>query len=106
MIRRPPRSTLFPYTTLRRSAGIPRHPELRRRRRLRLHHVDEGSGDTVLCFHGEPTWSFLYRHIVDGLVAAGNRVVCPDMVGFGRSDKPTDERWYTYDRHAPRASRS
>jgi haloalkane dehalogenase len=66
---------------------------------LRLHHLDEGSGPTVLCFHGEPSWSYLYRHMLDGLVAAGHRVVCPDMVGFGRSDKPTDEGWYTYDRH-------
>ena len=66
---------------------------------LRLHHLDEGSGPTVLCFHGEPSWSYLYRHMLDVLVAAGNRVVCPDMAGFGRSDKPTDEDWYTYDRH-------
>jgi haloalkane dehalogenase len=66
---------------------------------LRLHHLDEGSGPTVLCFHGEPSWSYLYRHMLDALVAAGNRVVCPDMAGFGRSDKPTDEDWYTYDRH-------
>jgi haloalkane dehalogenase len=66
---------------------------------LRLHHLDEGSGDTVVCFHGEPSWGFLYRHVVGSLVDAGHRVVCPDMVGFGRSDKPIDERWYTYDRH-------
>jgi haloalkane dehalogenase len=66
---------------------------------LRLHHLDEGDGPTVLCFHDEPSWSYLYRHMLDGLVAAGHRVVCPDMVGFGRSDKPTDEGWYTYDRH-------
>jgi haloalkane dehalogenase len=66
---------------------------------LRLHHLDDGSGPTVLCFHGEPSWSYLYRHMLGGLVAAGHRVVCPDMVGFGRSDKPTDEGWYTYDRH-------
>jgi haloalkane dehalogenase len=66
---------------------------------LRLHHLDEGSGPTVLCFHGEPTWSYLYRNMLDALVPAGQRVVCPDLVGFGRSDKPTDERWYTYDRH-------
>ncbi len=66
---------------------------------LRLHHVDEGSGPTVLCFHGEPDWSYLYRHMIAGLVAAGHRVVCPDLVGFGRSDKPTDQAWYTYERH-------
>lgn len=66
---------------------------------MRLHHLDEGSGPTVLCFHGEPDWSYLYRHMLDLLVASGHRVVCPDLVGFGKSDKPTDQSWYTYDRH-------
>ena len=66
---------------------------------LRLHHIDEGEGQTVLCFHGEPTWAYLYRHMLDRLVGAGHRVVCPDYAGFGRSDKPTDKGWYTYDRH-------
>jgi len=66
---------------------------------LRLHHVDEGEGPTVLCFHGEPTWAYLYRHMLARLVGAGHRVVCPDFAGFGRSDKPTDRGWYTYDRH-------
>ena len=66
---------------------------------LRLHHLDEGSGPTVLCLHGEPSWSYLYRHMVDDLVSAGHRVVCPDLVGFGRSDKPLDLGWYSYDRH-------
>ena len=66
---------------------------------LRLHHLDEGSGPTVLCFHGEPDWSYLYRHMLDALVASGQRVVVPDLVGFGKSDKPTDQDWYTYERH-------
>jgi haloalkane dehalogenase len=66
---------------------------------MRLHHLDEGEGQPVLCFHGEPSWSFLYRKMLDLLVADGKRVVCPDLVGFGRSDKPTDQQWYTYDRH-------
>jgi haloalkane dehalogenase len=66
---------------------------------LRLHHVDEGSGQTVLCFHGEPSWAYLYRHMLERLVETGHRVVCPDLVGFGRSDKPTDQGWYTYERH-------
>ena len=66
---------------------------------LRLHHLDEGAGPTVLCFHGEPSWSYLYRRMLDDLVATGHRVVCPDLVGFGRSDKPTDPAWYTYERH-------
>jgi haloalkane dehalogenase len=71
---------------------------------LRLHYVDEGSGDPVVCFHGEPTWAFLYRKLVPPLVAAGRRVVCPDYPGFGRSDKPTDRRWYSYERHVEHVS--
>jgi haloalkane dehalogenase len=68
---------------------------------LRLHYVDEGprDGTPIVCFHGEPSWAFLYRKMVPPLVAAGHRVVCPDYAGFGRSDKPTDRGWYTYDRH-------
>ena len=66
---------------------------------VRVHHVDEGSGPAVVCFHGEPSWGYLYRHMLEVLVGAGHRVVCPDMVGFGRSDKPTDRGWYSYDRH-------
>jgi haloalkane dehalogenase len=66
---------------------------------LRLHHLDEGDGDTIVCFHGEPTWSYLYRKMIPPLVAAGHRVICPDYAGFGRSDKPTEREWYTYDRH-------
>jgi haloalkane dehalogenase len=66
---------------------------------LRLHYVDEGRGDPVVCFHGEPTWAYLYRRMLPPLVEAGRRVICPDYPGFGRSDKPTDRRWYSYDRH-------
>lgn len=66
---------------------------------LRLHWVDEGEGEPIVCFHGEPTWSFLYRKMVPPLVQGGYRVICPDYAGFGRSDKPTDRDWYSYDRH-------
>ena len=66
---------------------------------LRLHWVDEGEGDPIVCFHGEPTWAYLYRKMLPPLVAGGRRVICPDYAGFGRSDKPTDRGWYTYDRH-------
>ena len=66
---------------------------------LRLHYVDEGAGDPVVCFHGEPTWAYLYRKMLPVLTGAGMRVVCPDYPGFGRSDKPTDRRWYSYERH-------
>ena len=68
---------------------------------LRLHHLDEGppEADPVLCLHGEPSWSYLYRHMVGPLTAAGHRVVAPDLVGFGRSDKPAARTDYTYLRH-------
>jgi haloalkane dehalogenase len=66
---------------------------------LRLHYVDQGSGRPIVCFHGEPTWAYLYRKMAPPLVAAGHRVICPDYAGFGRSDKPTERGWYSYDRH-------
>lgn len=66
---------------------------------LRLAHLDEGDGPPVVFFHGEPTWSFLWRHVIPPVVGAGFRAVAPDMAGFGRSDKPVDVDWYTYDRH-------
>jgi haloalkane dehalogenase len=63
-----------------------------------MHYVDEGGGDPVLLLHGEPTWSFLWRKLIPPL-AERSRVVAPDLIGFGRSDKPTDVAWYSYDRH-------
>ena len=68
---------------------------------LRVHHLDEGPSDAtpVLLMHGEPSWSFLYRHMIPTLVDAGHRVIAPDLVGFGRSDKPTEQSDYTYARH-------
>lgn len=68
---------------------------------LRVHYLDEGPADAapVLLMHGEPSWSFLYRHMIPVLVAAGHRVIAPDLVGFGRSDKPTEQSDYTYARH-------
>ena len=66
---------------------------------LRLAHVDEGDGPPVLFFHGEPTWSFLWRKVIPPVRDAGFRCIAPDLPGFGRSDKPTDIEWYTYDRH-------
>ncbi len=68
---------------------------------LRVHYVDEGPRDAapVLLMHGEPTWSFLYRHMIPLLVAAGHRAVAPDLIGFGRSDKPARRDDYSYQRH-------
>jgi haloalkane dehalogenase len=70
--------------------------------RLRVHYLDEGPADaaeTVLLLHGEPSWSFLYRKMIPPLTAAGHRCVAPDLVGFGRSDKPSPRSEYTYQRH-------
>jgi haloalkane dehalogenase len=68
---------------------------------LRVHHLDEGPRDAppVLLLHGEPSWSYLYRQMIPVLTAAGLRCIAPDLVGFGRSDKPTEPRDYTYARH-------
>lgn len=73
--------------------------------RIRVHYVDERPPDgrepteVVLMLHGEPSWSFLYRHMIPPLVDAGHRCVAPDLPGFGRSDKPTPRAEYTYQRH-------
>ena len=72
---------------------------------LRMHYVDEGPGKPVVCFHGEPTWVYLYRKVARPLLDAGHRFVAVDMPGFGRSDKPTDRGWYTYDRHTEYVTR-
>jgi haloalkane dehalogenase len=68
---------------------------------LRVHYLDQGPAEAapVLLLHGEPSWSFLYWHMIPPLVAAGHRVVVPDLVGFGRSDKPTATTDYSYARH-------
>ena len=81
----------------------PRYTEVRQDdTALRIAHVDTGSRDaatTVLCMHGEPSWSYLYRKMIPVFVAAGHRVIAPDLIGFGRSDKPTERTDYTYERH-------
>ena len=66
---------------------------------LRLHYVDEGDGPPVWFMHGEPTWSYLYRKVIPPVRDAGFRCIAPDLPGFGRSDKPTDIGWYSYDAH-------
>jgi haloalkane dehalogenase len=66
---------------------------------IRLAYVDAGSGPAVLLLHGEPTWSFLWRKVMPPLMTAGFRCIVPDLPGFGRSDKPVDDSWYSYDRH-------
>jgi haloalkane dehalogenase len=66
---------------------------------LRLAHLDEGAGSPVVFLHGEPTWSFLWRKVIPPVRDAGFRCIAPDLAGFGRSDKPVDIDWYSYDRH-------
>ncbi|MCX7171992.1 MAG: haloalkane dehalogenase [Proteobacteria bacterium] len=69
---------------------------------LRLHYLDEGPPDSeqvFLCLHGQPTWSYLYRKMIPHFVASGGRVVAPDLFGFGKSDKPAGEAFYTFSRH-------
>lgn len=79
------------YATITDADGTP----------LRLHYVDEGPRDApvVLLMHGEPSWAYLYRKMIAGLVARGYRVVAPDLIGFGRSDKPAARTDYTFERH-------
>jgi haloalkane dehalogenase len=66
---------------------------------LRLAHLDEGDGAPVVFIHGEPTWSFLWRKVLPAVRDAGFRCLAPDLAGFGRSDKPTDVDFYSYDVH-------
>ena len=79
-------------------AWTPRYLEWRG---LRIHYVDEGPRDArvLLALHGEPTWSYLYRRMIPPFLAAGWRVVAPDFVGFGRSDKPDEDAFYTFEMH-------
>lgn len=85
-----------------RFAGLPDfpwEPRYLQWQGLRLARIDEGEGTPVVLFHGEPTWSFLYRKVIPPLLEAGHRCIAPDLPGFGRSDKPTEVDWYSYDRH-------
>jgi haloalkane dehalogenase len=86
-----------------RFAELPEFPFEARYRQLdglRLAHIDEGEGAPVVFIHGEPTWSFLWRKVVPPVLEEGFRCIAPDHAGFGRSDKPTDLGWYSYDRHS------
>jgi len=66
---------------------------------LRMHYLDEGDGPIVVLMHGEPSWCFLYRKMIPGLVARGFRCIAPDLIGFGRSDKLADRSAYSYAGH-------
>jgi len=83
-------------------AIAPRYLELPGFDGLRMHYAEAGPPDAeqvFLCLHGEPTWSYLYRRMIPVFTAAGHRAVAPDLFGFGRSDKPVDDAWYTFERH-------
>lgn len=92
-----------------RFAGLPGYPfaphyveDLPGFAGLRMHYLDEGpgtSGQTFLCLHGQPSWSYLYRRMIPLFTDSGGRVVAPDLFGFGRSDKPADDAAYTYHFH-------
>src|SRR4051795_11859678 len=71
---------------------------------LRMAYVDEGEGPPVVFWHGEPTWSYLWRKVIPPVRDAGFRCIAPDLVGFGRSDKPIDLDWYSYDKHCSMAA--
>jgi haloalkane dehalogenase len=79
--------------------GFDLQPRYREAGNLRLAHVEDGEGAPVVFLHGEPTWSFLWRKVIPPVRDAGFRCVAPDLAGFGRSDKPTDQSWYSFDRH-------
>ena len=81
--------TDFPYT--------PKYCEVSEG--LQMHYIAEGEGPEVLLLHGEPSWAYLYRKMIPGLVAAGLRVIVPDLIGFGKSDKPSEQSDYTYAKH-------
>jgi len=88
-------------------AGLPDFPfesQYREFDGLRLAHLDVGSGPPVIFFHGEPTWSFLWRKVIPPVRDAGYRCIAPDLPGFGRSDKPIEFEWYSYDRHVAAVS--
>jgi haloalkane dehalogenase len=85
----------YPFAPHYLEVAVPGTPE------LRLHSVDEGPKDAapILLLHGEPTWSYLYRKFVPPLTKAGHRVLAPDLIGFGKSDKPAERDDYSYERH-------
>jgi haloalkane dehalogenase len=88
-----------PEESLQGLPDFPFEPHYEEIEELRIAYLDEGEGRPVVFFHGEPTWSFLWRKVIPPVRDAGYRCIAPDYAGFGRSDKPTALDWYTYDRH-------
>jgi pimeloyl-ACP methyl ester carboxylesterase len=77
----------------------PYSPRFARVNGWRMHYIDEGEGDPVVLLHGNPTWGFLYRDVIDPLIRSGRRVIVPDMIGFGLSEKPSREQAHSLDGH-------
>lgn len=78
--------------------GWPYEPKYLEVEDTRMHYVDEGKGEIILCLHGEPSWAYLYRKMIP-ILSKNYRVICPDLIGFGRSDKYADKKEYTFDMH-------
>jgi haloalkane dehalogenase len=93
-----PSALRTPETRFAILPGFPYLPRYVQIDDTRMHYIDEGRGDPILCLHGEPTWSYLYRKLIPTLVT-GNRVVAPDFIGFGRSDKLPNRSDYTFALH-------
>lgn len=88
-----------PESCFKEIADFPYEPRYREWQGMRLAHIDEGDGPAVLLLHGHPTWGYLWRKVMTPLLDAGFRCIVPDLPGFGRSDKPADDEWYSFDRH-------
>jgi haloalkane dehalogenase len=97
-------SVRTPEEALQGLPDFPFEPSYRDVDGLRLAHLDEGDGAPVIFMHGEPTWSFLWRKVIPPVRDAGYRCIAPDLAGFGRSDKPVDMDFYSYDRHVSLAA--
>ena len=81
-------------------AQWPYRPRFARVNGWHMHYVDEGEGDPVVLLHGNPTWGFLYRDVIGPILRSRRRVIVPDMIGFGLSEKPTREQAHSLDGHA------
>lgn len=98
MLATPPEAIRTPDDRFANLPGYPFKPHYAEVNGLRMHYVDEGQGPIILCLHGEPTWSYLYRKMIPTLAKQG-RVIAPDLVGFGKSDKLAKQTDYTYEFH-------
>jgi haloalkane dehalogenase len=95
---------IMPHETISPPAQLaekwPYRPRFKKVNGWRMHYIDEGEGDPILLLHGNPTWGYLWRKVIVPLIAAGHRVIVPDQIGFGYSEKPTSEYAHTLDGHS------